>query len=155
MIRTINQAPDATFEQAISQYVDLRAFLLEVGVEAFVGEQDGMLGDYGLNNFYMYRLPNSNRFNFIPWDKSNAFFSFDRDVYAGNLANNLKRRTMLIPAMRAYFIDILLKSMASAGGPGGWLEQEIAREYAQVRAAALEDPNKVCDHGATGKLRPC
>ena len=155
MIRTLNQAPDATFEQAISQYVDLRAFLLEVGVEAFVGEQDGMLGDYGLNNFYMYRLPNSSRFNFIPWDKSNAFFTIDRDVYAGHLANNLMRRTMLIPAMRAYFIDILLKSMASAGGPGGWLEQEIAREYAQVRAAALEDPNKVCDHGATGNLRPC
>ena len=155
MIRTINQAPDATFEQAISQYIDLRAFLLEVGVEAFVGEQDGMLGDYGLNNFYMYRLPNANRFNFIPWDKSNAFFAIDRDVYAGNLVNNLMRRTMSIPAMRAYFIDILLKSMASAGGPGGWLEQEITREYTQVRAAALEDPNKVCDHGATGNLRPC
>jgi hypothetical protein len=155
MIRTINQASDATFEQAMSPYVDLRAFLLEVGVEAFVAEQDGMLGDYGLNNFYMYRLPNSNRFNFIPWDKSNAFFAIDRDVYAGNVANNLMRRTVAIPALRSYFIGVLLNSMASAGGPGGWLEQEIAREYAQIHASALEDPNKVCDHGATGNLRPC
>jgi spore coat protein CotH len=155
MIRTINQASDAGFEQAVSEYVDLRAFLLEVGVEAFLAEQDGILGDYGLNNFYVYRLPTSNRFNFIPWDKSNAFFKLDRPAFSNTVVNILMRRTLAIPAMRAAFVNVLLQSIASAGGPGGWLEQEIAREYAQIRAAALEDPNKLCDPGASGTLRPC
>src|SRR5262249_19577299 len=49
----------------------------------------------------------------------------------------------------------LARAADVAGGPGGWLEQEIQREYAQIRDAAYADPVKVCDPTASGILRPC
>jgi len=155
MIRTINQATDANFEQIVSEFVDFRAFMLEVGVEAYLAEQDGILGDYGLNNFYVYRLPTNNRFNFIPWDKSNTFFRIDRQAYQNTLVNILMSRALKVPNLASIFADTLLKAISSAGGPGGWLEQEVAKEYAQIRQAALDDPFKLCDPGASGTLRPC
>lgn len=153
--RTINQAPDATFIQSVSEYLDFNAFLKEVAVEQFLAEQDGVLGDYGLNNFYIYRFPNSNRFSLIPWDKSNTFFALDRHVYEKTTENILMRRALSNPAVNSQFAGNLLSSAASAGGVGGWLETEITRVYNMIRGAALEDPNKVCDFGASGNLRPC
>ena len=152
--RTINEASDTDFVPAVSPYTDLANLLLEVGVEAYLSEQDGILGDFGLNNFLIYRLPGSNQFKFIPWDKSQTFFALDRSVYQNVGANVLMRRLLSVPSMNAAFVDVLLNSVAAAGGAGGWLAQEIAREYNQIRIAALEDPYKQC-YGGTQSIRPC
>jgi len=60
MVQAINQSSDAQFQTAVSQYVDLNAFLTVIALENFVAEQDGVIGDYGLNNFYLYRFGGSN-----------------------------------------------------------------------------------------------
>jgi spore coat protein CotH len=152
--RTINQASDANFEQAVSEYVDLKNFLLEVGVEAYLSEQDGILGDFGLNNFLIYRLAGSNQFKFIPWDKSQTFFAIDRLVYQNVTSNIMMRRLLGISTMNAAFVDVILKSVASAGAAGGWLEQEMSKEYNLIRTAALEDQYKQC-YGGGQSTRPC
>lgn len=155
LVRTVNQAPDNTFQTAMAPYLDLNAFLLEVAVESFLAEQDGILGDYGINNFYFYRFDNTNKFAVIPWDKSNTFNSLTRSVYTNANLNVLMRRTLAVPSLQAAYIDALSRSATSAGAAGGWLDQEIARVYRIIREAALQDPNKQCDTQNTGAFRTC
>nr|UXE44173.1 hypothetical protein Hi04_10k_c1170_00020 [uncultured bacterium] len=154
MIRTMNQVPDEQFEQSIAQYVDLRAFLKEIAVEAFLGETDGIVGDFGLNNFFLYRYSKSSVFGFIPWDKSNTFSLADRWIWVNTDRNVLSRRALADPALRDFFVETVKAAASSAGGPGGWMDQEIGRAYSQIHEAAIEDPNKQCPDAA-GYIQLC
>src|SRR5215467_11036916 len=82
MVRTINQAPDAQFTSAISQYLDVNALFREIAAEEFINDQDSIIGDYGVNNLFLYRFQNTTRHTVLPWDKSNAFWTpVDRDIF--------------------------------------------------------------------------
>jgi hypothetical protein len=155
MVRNINQASDSQFQSTVSQYVDLNAFVREIAAENFVSEQDGIIGNYGLNNFYLYRFENALRSTFMAWDKSNAFWAIDWPVLHNVNTNVLSRRALAVPELLAVYRDTLSTAADAAGGAGGWLEQEIVKEYEQIRQAAYEDSKKLCDPGATGGLRPC
>ena len=156
MVRTINEASDAQFSAAVSQYLDLNALFRELAAENFVADQDSVLGDYGLNNFYLYRFQNTIRSTFIPWDKSNAFWAIDRPIFNNFTTNVLSRRALAVaPDLIALYKDTLRKAADIAGGIGGWLEQEITKEYQQIRQAVYDDKLKLCDQGATGFLHPC
>lgn len=155
MVQAMNQAPGANFATVMAPYADLSAFLAEVAVEAFMAEQDGILGDYGMNNYYLYEFSSSGRFQFIPWDKSNTFESINRSIWSNTTQNVLMRRTLAVPGMQAVYIDALNRTMAAAGAAGGWMEQEITRVHLLIRDAVYQDPNKLCDPGHTGGLRPC
>jgi spore coat protein CotH len=156
MVRTINFAPDDQFSSAVSQYVDLNGFFRELAAENFMAEQDGILGGYTLNNFYLYRFQNTLQSTFIPWDKSNTFWAVNWDIFF-NFTNNVltSRALNLAPDLIAFYEDTLRKAADVAGGPGGWLEQEILKEYQQIRQAVYEDPLKLCDQTASGYLHPC
>ena len=108
-----------------------------------------------MNNFFLYRPSNSERFEFIPWDKSQTFSLVDRWIWSNTDLNVLSRRALADPTLRDVFIDAISTAASVAGGPGGWLEQEIARAYLQIREAALEDPNKQCPDVVTGLIRLC
>jgi len=157
MARTINQAPDSQFSAALSQYIDLNAFFRELAAESFINEQDGIIGDYGVNNLFLYRFQNTTRSIFLPWDKSNTFWTpIDRDIFHNFPYYVLTRRAQnAAPDLMALFRSWLSQAADTAGGPGGWLEQEITREYQQIRQAAYDDTLKLCDEGATGYLHPC
>jgi len=75
MIKAINQSSDAEFVTAVSEYLDLKQFLSHVAVERFIGEQDGIVGGVGLNNFFLYRFEKKNLSQFIAWDKDITFAS--------------------------------------------------------------------------------
>ena len=151
MVLTMNQAPDSLFEMQVSQYVDLRNFIREIAAENFVAESDGLLGYFGLNNFFLYRLQNQLQSIFIPWDKSSAFFSLDWPIMLNVSTNVLSRRALAQPDLLADYLDYLRLASDIAGGPGGWLEQEINKEYEQIRQAAYDDTLKSCSF----PLRPC
>ena len=156
MVRTINQAPDAQFSAALSQYIDLNALFRELAAENFVADQDSIIGDYALNNFFLYRFQNRLQSTFIPWDKSNAFWAIDWNIFHNLSTNVLTRRALAVaPDLIALYKDTLRQAANIAGGVGGWLEQEITKEYQQIRQAAYEDTRKLCDQGATGYLHPC
>jgi uncharacterized protein (TIGR03437 family) len=163
MIRTINQASDGSFVGDVSQYVDLPAFMKHIAVENFVAEWDGILGSFGMNNFYLYRFERRNLHRFLVWDKDNTFggqLKTERErieypILQGVNENVLARRAMAAPELRNVYLDTLYRAAQSAGGAGGWLEQEIDREYNLIRLAALQDPNKRCPDPATGFHRPC
>jgi hypothetical protein len=157
LVRTINTA-GANFRDAIAEFIDLAAFIRHVAAEVFLADQDGVLGDWGMNNFYLYRPPTSNRFSFIVWDKSNAFVGGSGYPIWHNITdrpeesrNRLMSRALEHADLRALYLDTLAAAAASAGevpadaAPGdtrGWLEREIERMYGQIQPAVLADPTK-------------
>lgn len=162
MIRAINETPPVDFLGVMASYLDLTKFMVHVAIENFVADVDGVLGDYGMNNYYLYRFENQTLSTMIPWDKSEAFKGglaraiwHNIDDVPPSFRNQLMERVKEFPELRDVYLDTLLKCAALARslnpdapdepagvGQPGWLEQEILREYEQVRLAALEDPVK-------------
>ena len=56
MIRTINEVSDADFETEVGKYLHIQLFIRHLAVERFISDIDGFLGDWGPNNFYLYRF---------------------------------------------------------------------------------------------------
>jgi hypothetical protein len=156
LVWTINETNPAIFRAAIAEFIDVTRFIRHVAVEMFLADNDGFLGDYGMNNFYLHRFENRNLFTFIAWDKSEAFKSGSSYSILHNISdvpssqqNRLMRRVVSYPDLYSLYLDTLLECERSADEPengtaagSGWLEREIQREYQQVRDAALADPVK-------------
>lgn len=142
MIRVMNDAPAGGFENAMAAFLDLKLFLRHVALETYLAEIDGIFGFWGMNNFYLYRFKDNNRFQFIAWDKDVDFDSIEHPIFYNFDTNVLGRKSLEVPELRKAYLDSLEEIAVSAGGPGGWLEQEIARAYQQVRASALADTAK-------------
>jgi CotH kinase protein len=169
MIKIINETPDGDFQRKMADYMDLNMFMRYVGVENFLGETDGMLGDWAINNFYLYRLEHSTRSVLFPWDRSLSFaggpeFSIWHNVddIPVQSRNRLMNRAVTFLNLKDTYLDALLKAadiastpvdtdavVASARSgaaakppPPGWLETEIQREYQQIRAVAHSDTFK-------------
>jgi len=147
-VQTVNQSSAAAFQSAVGEFLDLSKFIRHVAVEVFVGDYDGFLGNYGINNFYVYRFNNQKRFQLIPWDKSEAFKAGPESSIFHNLndvpdaqRNRLMTRVLSFPDLYNQYLDTL-QSVANSAGNGNWLEQEVQREYAQVRDAARADTQK-------------
>jgi len=152
MIRTINDASDENFVPAVSQYLDLPVFMRFVAVQAFLAEQDGILGNWGVNNHYLYRFNQKDLSQFIAWDASSSFIFPDWPVDFGHAASVLMRRAMNVPELRAVYFGTLLDAAAfndqvdpstPPGQPGpGWLEREATRLLDLIRTAAYADRTK-------------
>ncbi len=154
LVQTANQASATTFQTAVGEYLNLQKFLRHVAVEVFVGDYDGFIGNYGMNNFYLYRFNNQKLFTLIAWDKSEGFqagptssiFHNINDVPDAQL-NRLVTRALSFGDLYNTFLDALLECARSAaetvaGDSRGWMEREIQKEYAQIRDAARADTEK-------------
>ena len=170
MIRTVNEAPDAIFVPRVSPYMDLSLFTRQIAIENFMAESDGVLGDWGINNFYLYRPAGSVRFQILEWDKDNTFHAAGYPILKGVAENVLARRTLNDPAFMDLYLQTLLDATTTAeagtaerapvadlsgrsvreSGPeprrgadrSGWMEREIVREYRQIREFARADALK-------------
>jgi hypothetical protein len=154
LVWTINETSDAIFRTAIAQYLDVRQVVRFVALEAFLTETDGVLGNWGMNNFYMYRPATSTQFTFNPWDKSEAFKGGITASVFHNITdvppeqqNRLMTRLLAYQDLRDLYLNTLLEAAQSAAqtqtmGAAGWLERELLAEYGQIRDAALADPVK-------------
>jgi spore coat protein CotH len=142
MIRAINQSGQENLENSMAGYLDLRTFVTLAAVESFLAEADGILGYAGMNNFYLYRFEGKDLFQFIPWDMDNSIRSINSSIWDRVNENELMRQALEIPELRGLYLETLLTCADVAGGPEGWLEGEIEREYQQIRDAALADPHK-------------
>lgn len=157
MMRAIHETPDADLLRVMAGFLDLNAFMVHVAVENFLADEDGIVGNYGVNNFYFYRFEGSTRSTFIPWDKSEAFKGGPRQGIWHNLydvpswlRNRLMERAERFPELRDVYLNALLRCAdlalerapdAPPDGPG-WLEREIVRQHEQIRTAVLDDPYK-------------
>jgi hypothetical protein len=142
-VQAINDT-GAAWRSAIAEFIDLSKFIRFLGIENFLAEEDGLTGDYGPNNFYIYRFANTNRFELFPWDKGNTFWATDYSIFRNITDGPVEKRNRLViralqePDLRTLYLDTLLEAAASAA-EGGYLEGEVDRIYNQIRAAALAD----------------
>jgi spore coat protein CotH len=158
---TANLAGDAVWRTSIEEFLDMKKFIRHLAIENFLAEEDGLTGDYGPNNFYFYRFLNTNKFTFLPWDKSNTFwespsYSIFRNIEDGpeNKRNRLVIRALNDPELRELWLNTLLECAdsimqpavpATATSPGvatPWLAYEVARIAGQITAATYADPSR-------------
>ncbi len=64
--KLLNSGTDEAFAKEIGSYLDLEAFLKFIAANALLSNLDSYLG-YG-HNYYLYLVPETNQFVFIPWD---------------------------------------------------------------------------------------
>jgi spore coat protein CotH len=158
-IWTMNESGDAGWRTRMDEYVDLPRLVRHLGIENFLAEQDGLTGDWGPNNFYVYRSESNNRFVVVPWDKSNTFAGTPdywvlRNINDGqvNHRNRLVVRALSYADLMNGYLDALVEAAESAarvdedaaagGETRGWLEREISRYYDLVGDAARGDSFK-------------
>jgi spore coat protein CotH len=138
-IRVLNTSSDSAFVEAVSPYIDLKRLVEYLAVETYIAEHDGIAGDWGLNNFYFYRMQGQNLSIFIPWDKDVTFREAFRSIWYNTERNVLTRRALAVPELRAHYLASIERVMEISGPI---LEQEIERQSEQIRQAAAEDPNR-------------
>lgn len=138
LFREINRPNSPTWLESVERYLDVRQFLLHVAIERFTSEIDGVLGNWAMNNFYVYRPAGSTRHQLIPWDRDNAFQAVDSSVMLGASDNVLMRRLLEHPDLRAYYLGAL----EAVAGAAGSLESDIVSRAGLIRAAAHADTSK-------------
>jgi spore coat protein CotH len=139
MFREINAQPSATWRESVERYVDVRSFLTHVAIEMFIAEADGLLGNWAMNNFYLYRRSGSTVHTFIPWDRDIAFQGADSSVLLHASDNQLMRRLLEYPDLRSFYLDALEQCAQAASG---WLEQDVAARANLIREAVYADTRK-------------
>ena len=154
LIRTVHDAGDGSFRSAISQYLDLNVFIRNIAVTVYMADEDGFLGNWGMNNFDLYQRQGTTVHVIIPWDKSEATRSGPTYSVFHNLTdvpasqqNRLMARIMGLIDLRNEYFDALAQTADSAselvvGDGRGWMEREIERENTQIQDAVLIDPTK-------------
>ncbi len=151
LVRAVNESRDVMRD--IGPYLRIHTFLRHLAVESFLANWDGLVGDFGINNFYLYRTPTRTEFQFIPWDEDFTFKGKDYPVWPDGTNANVLTRTLLDNgALRGYFLDALLECVRLAeetGEPDAdgvvplpWLQREIDAMYTQIRQAAHDDGHK-------------
>lgn len=139
LIRLVNNTSSASFEQTIGPKLDLPAFVRYIAAQTFIAENDGFNGYDGMNNFYVYRLENSQSHVFISWDEDNAFLQADFGVTTRLEENVLTRKTLELPAFRSQYFSVLSEA---AGSATDWMRQEMQRQFAMINEAMTSDTLK-------------
>jgi uncharacterized protein (TIGR03437 family) len=150
LVRTINQEPDSTFASAAAAYLDLKKVAHYMATEDYMGEWDGFLGDiFGMNNFYLYRYARQQQplFELLAHDEKDTFTKVDRELFHNSSLNVLTRRLLTLPDFRTTWLEGVMKINTIVSGPNSWLDQEITREYNQIKDAVYADPNRLVDNG--------
>ncbi len=147
IVRMTNQAPGSDITAELNNYLDLRGLVRYLAVQNFLAENDGFLGEFGINNFYLYRLEHGEQHVFIPWDDDLTFKSATYDVFSGVQGNVLASRIMENRDYLALYLQTLQEAVDSAdnrpiGAEIGALEEEIRRALGLIEGAMIEDTLK-------------
>lgn len=146
MITATTRESTQTWQQTMGRYLDFDQLFAYLAVESFLADHDGLAGDWGVNNFYLYRFASSDRFQFLPWDKDVTFRELDRDVFENLESHHLFSTALQFDGPRNAYLAALRRCAAIAAETDhsgrGWLEREVARHAHRIRTAAHADQRK-------------
>ncbi len=140
-VRAINQTPQSGYAAAMEAYIDVRKFLTYVAVENACAEYDGMVGQFGMNNFYLYQYAGQKKFVFIPWDKDTSFQAAEWPVQQRMESNEFTKRLMADPAMKAHY-ESEVKRIATNFVTTAFLGSKIDTYANLIRASVVADTHK-------------
>ena len=140
-VEAINVTPAPATPPRSRARIDVDRFLTHVAIENAMAEDDGVVGDQGLNNFYLYEYGQKNRFVFIPWDKDNTFRA------AAGRSTATSTRTSSPGAWRPTRPSASCTPTPCARATSQfvnprWLTPQLETAYQQIRAAAQADARK-------------
>ena len=135
--RLVTGANDEEFARRLPDFLDLEEFAGFVAGHVLLSSYDGFLTNG--QNFYMYLVPDSNRFGFIPWDQDHGWGEFG---YVAN-ADQRERASLWQPcSYDNRFLDRVMKVQAFRSIYRKTLERArqdlftVERLYAQIDALA-------------------
>lgn len=145
MVNLANTVAAERLESELGARIDLPQVVRLLAIQAVVGEIDGLTGNWGMSNFYLYRFRDGRPARLIPWDADHAFWELARPIDEHLDLNVLARRAMEVPSLRQLYVQTVIDTAATlsegADSDGaGWLERESRRLEAKVAAAAAADP---------------
>ena len=111
----------------------LPGFIRFVAAQAYLGDTDGFLGAFGINNFYLYRLENQDKHVLIAWDTDNTFWGPTFPIKPPT-TNVLMQKLMRIPEYNALWYAELARANELAE-QDGWLDAEIIRQVQMIDEA--------------------
>ena len=140
LITLANQTSEDRFVEVLGGRFDLSGFIRFVAAQAFLGDSDGFLGAFGINNFYLYRLENQEKHVLIAWDTDNTFWGPTFPVRPDD-TNVLMQKLMRIPEYNALWYAEIARA-AQMAEADGWLETQIIRNVQLIDSAMREDGYK-------------
>jgi len=112
LIQFINQTSAQQFKSGIESRFNVQGYLKSLAMEILIGHWDNYY--YNKNNFYLYYVPQFNRWEYFPYDMDNTFGIHwnvcpdvdDRDIHdwgSNNAEAPLTNKLLAIPEFRADF----------------------------------------------------
>ncbi len=129
----LEDSPDETLLADLAPWIDVDDFLAFWAAEVLVAHWDGYAGN--TNNFYLYRDPADDRFQFIPWGTDAVLRGPSAAVSASGI---LARRLYLMDETRQRYLDQLQRHLDTAWDESALLDQ-VNRLEDQVWEIASED----------------
>lgn len=145
----ISNASAEDFAKDVESYLDMEAFLKFIAANTLLSNLDSYLG-FG-HNFYLYLVPSSNKFVFIPWDLDLSLatwpavgtpeqlvkLSIDHP-HAGD--NKLLDRLFAIPRHKERYLALVQEMLESQFSNGRELEK--VSQFEEILKAPLEKEKK-------------
>jgi spore coat protein CotH len=122
----------------IGEKLDLEWTLQYLAVENAIAEIDGVVGDWGVNNFYICE-GGDGRFRFIPWDMEAGFRNADHSIWNNAGDNRLTRGLFQDDKIQKRYREALWEVVKKSVNED-WLIPEIDRIEDQIQKAAYNDP---------------
>jgi spore coat protein H len=141
LFREANGPDDAVWKMRVGEYLDLDSFMVHAGIEQFIAGNDGLLGAFGMNNFYLYRFQGSNKHRVFVWDQDQSFIVGPESGIADTDANVLFQRAMTYPEFRETYLKTI-EDCANLARTDDWLLTEIDRLTGIIFDAARADTRK-------------
>jgi hypothetical protein len=132
LIRAINVTPRDRFVADVGKLLDLPQVVRFLAVQNCAAELDGLVGYWGMNNFYLYRFRDGRPAVVIPWDADHSLSSPDMPLSYRLDATVLAKRLMEVPSLVQVYVAAAAECARILGQPApddarGWLEREIDR----------------------------
>ncbi len=121
--KLVSRGSDEAFAKEIGTYLDVEAFLRFIAANALLSNLDSYLG-YG-HNYFLYLVPRTNRFVFVPWDLDGSLATWPaggmpgqqvelsiRHPHAG--PNKLLDRLFAIPEHKQRYLAIVKELAATS-----------------------------------------
>jgi hypothetical protein len=156
LFREINQPLDAVWRQRVDRYLDLEQFTIQSAFEAYIAELDGVNGFFGMNNFFLYRSPDSTRHRLLLWDKDSAFDGIEFPIFNNRDKYRLLQRVLSFGDLRELYLRTLEEAARSAAARledededdedragQSWLEREINRIVTLISGEVRADSRKL------------
>ena len=164
MVKDINEARNDRFEETFRRYMNPDDVLTHLALENAMAEEDGILGAWGMNNFYLYRFEDAGLWRLIVWDKDYTFWNHEFPLFNRVERNTISKRLLDIRDYRNFYLTKLRETAdamaepvadlpAGTTPPEGkesysWLEWQIEKNFQLIDATVRLDPYKPTDWDA-------